>query len=146
MGEIWQWALGRDAWTDKDLQTYTRDLGRTWDTDVNVQSEGFKLSLDSSGTVIAVTLFNDEAALGYPGTSTDFLAYKGQLPGGLSWSDTATTLGAEYGAPNQSGGYGLDITFTTVTRDGYRLEIAFTARHQGDLPGSPIHCVTVRRA
>jgi hypothetical protein len=73
-GEVWQWALGRNVWTDPDLQQYTQSLGDTHDTDVNVQSEGFQLTADSSGTVVAVTLFNDETALGMPQSETSYSA------------------------------------------------------------------------
>ncbi|MBN9621321.1 MAG: hypothetical protein J0H43_16590, partial [Actinobacteria bacterium] len=91
-GEIWQWALGRNVWSDPDLQPYTQTLGRTWDTDVNVQSLGFQLTPDAAGAVVAVTVYNDENALGYPGTETNFAAYRGTLPLGLTWAHTATDV------------------------------------------------------
>lgn len=145
-GEIWQWALGRNVWNDAALQPYTHNLGRSWDTDVNVQSQGFQLTPDSSGTVTSVTVYNDENALGYPGSDTNFSAYQGRLPLGLSWSDTATSVGQRYGTGTQSGGFGTDITCTYTTRNGYRVEIGFVARHAGDLPNSPIHYIRVSRA
>ena len=144
-GEIWQWALGRDVWNDPALQRYAHDLGRSDDTDVNVQSEGFQLTVDSTGTVTAVTLYNNENALGLPGAETNFSAYEGTLPMGLSWNDTASDIGAEYGAANQSGGYGTSITFAYTTNDGYRVDVAFLAGHESDLPASPIHSITVSR-
>ncbi|HET9170392.1 MAG TPA: hypothetical protein VFN97_13195 [Actinospica sp.] len=144
-GEIWQWALGRNVWADSSLRPYSGSLGTTSDTDLNVQSQGFKLSFDSSGTVTEVTLFNDETAIGLPSSSSSFTAYRGSLPAGLSWQDTASTLGEQYGAQNQTGGYGTDITFTHVTGDGYEVQIAFAARHASDLPNSPIHYIAVSR-
>lgn len=144
-GEIWQWALGRDAWTDRDLARYTQGLGRGDDTDVNVQSEGFKLSLDASGTVVAVTVFNDETDLGFPASETNFRAYEGRLPMNLSWDDTATDIQRRYGATNQSGGFGTSVVFRYTTDDGYGVEVGFAARHQTDLPGSPMHYITVAR-
>lgn len=142
--EIWQWALGRNVWTDPGLRGYTADLGRS-DTDVNVLSQGFQLTLDASGVVVAVTLYNDETMLGLPASQTAFRAYRGTLPAGLSWAATAASVQARYGAANQSGGFGTDITFSYRTTDGYLLELAFAARHESDLPSSPIHCITVRR-
>lgn len=145
IGEIWQWAIGRNVWDDDNLYKYTHELGRS-STDVNVQSEGFQLTLDGSGTVTAVTLYNDETALGFPASSSNFYAYKGVLPSGLSWRTTPEDIGAAYGAANQSGGFGTEITFAFRTSDGYRLEVGFNARHESDLPGSLVHSITVTRA
>lgn len=145
-GEIWQWALGRDVWSDPALQPYTHNLGRTMDTDANVQSRGFQLTPDSSGTVTSVTLYNDENDLGYPGSETNFSAYQGSLPLELSWDDTATEVSQTLGSGSRSGGYGTDITFTYVTDDGYRVEVGFAARHDADLPDSPIHYIRVSQA
>ena len=39
-----------------------------------------------------VSIFNDEAALGYPGTQ-HYSAYAGELPAGLSWDSTASEYG-----------------------------------------------------
>ncbi|WP_350275853.1 hypothetical protein [Kribbella sp. HUAS MG21] len=147
-GEIWEWALGRNLWSDPGLAAYAKDLGTDWSdpgTDANVHSRGFQLTADSSGTVTAVTLYNDESALGYPGEDTNFSAYQGSLPMGLTWSTTATDLGAGYGAENQTGGYGTEIVFTYTTPSGGRLEISFAARHERDLPGAAIHSITVAR-
>lgn len=145
-GEIWQWALGRNLWTDPGLEAYAKDLGTDWSdpgTDANAHSQGFQLTADSTGTVTAVTLYNDESALGYPGADSNFSAYQGALPMGLTWNDTAADLGAIYGAQNQSGGYGTDIVFAYRTSDGHRIEVSFVARHEQDLPGSVIHSITV---
>jgi hypothetical protein len=146
-GEVWQWALGRDVWSDPALAPYTGDLGTDWadpDTDVHVQSEGFTLTPDASGTVVAVTVYNDETALGFPPSSSSFSAYRGALPGGLTWSDTASDLGVEYGAPEVSGGWGTSIVLSASTQDGHPLAITFLATHADDLPGSPIHSITIR--
>lgn len=145
-GEIWQWALGRNVWDDPALQPYTHDLGRTEDTDVNVQSQGFQLTPDSSGAVYSVTVYNDETALGLPYVETNFNAYRGKLPLQLTWSDTANDVTRMYGAGNQAGGYGTTITSTYLTRDGYRVEVGFMALHDQDLPNSPIHYIRVSRA
>lgn len=143
-GEIWQWALGRNVWEDPQLQRYTRQLGSSEETDVMVQSQGFSLTPDGSGVVTAVTLFNDETALGLPASESSFSAYQGLLPMGLTWGTTAIQMGAVYGASNQSGGYGTTITFTYVS-DGYSLQVGFAALHERDLPQSPIHSIVVRR-
>ncbi|OJV58590.1 MAG: hypothetical protein BGO38_14275 [Cellulomonas sp. 73-145] len=145
-GEIWQWALGRNVWSDPDLQPYTQTLGRTWDTDVNVQSLGFQLTPDAAGAVVAVTVYNDENALGYPGTETNFAAYRGTLPLGLTWAHTATDVEQLLGSDQRTGGWGTDITYSYTTTDGFRVEVGFVARHDTDLPGSPIHFVRVSPA
>lgn len=145
-GEIWQWALGKNVWSDPALQPYTRDLGRTSDTDVNVQSQGFQLTPDASGAVYSVTVYNDETALGMPYVETNFNAYRGKLPMGLTWNDTASDVSRMYGTGNQAGGYGTSITFTYLTKDEYRVEVGFMALHDQDLPGSPIHFIRVSRA
>ena len=144
--EIWRWALGRNVWSDPALQPYTHNLGRTPDTDVNVQSQGFQLTPDSSGAVTSVTLYNDENALGYPGSDTNFSAYQGSLPLGLSWADSAAEVSGMLGSGSRAGGYGTDITFTYLTDAGYRVEVGFAARHDADLPDSPIHYIKVSRA
>lgn len=145
-GEIWQWALGRNVWDDPALQPYTHELGLTSDTDVNVQSKGFQLTADPSGTVYSVTVYNDETALGLPGVETNFSAYSGALPLGLTWSDTADDVVSRYGTGNQAGGYGTPITFTYLTQDGYRVEVGLFASHEADLAGAPIHYIRVSRA
>ncbi|GAA2100042.1 hypothetical protein GCM10009841_14390 [Microlunatus panaciterrae] len=108
-----------------------------------MQQEGFQLTLDASGTVIAVTLYNDENAIGLPSSDASFSAYQGTLPADLTWTDTASSIGATYGAANQSGGFGTEIIFTYTTSDNYRLELAFAARHERDLPNAPIHTIRV---
>lgn len=131
-GEVWQWAHGRNVWTDPSLKPYATGLGKSGDTDVNVRSKGFQLTTDSSGVVVAVTLFNDESALGYPGSSSNFSAYRGALPLGLSWTSTAAHEGWVYGAPNQGGGYGTDITFR-FRWHGYLVEVSCYASPSGAL-------------
>ena len=144
--EVWQWALGRNVWSDPDLQPYTGSLGRTWDTDVNVQSYGFQLTPDASGVVTSVTVYNDENALGYPGSETNFRAYPGALPFDLTWSHTATDVEAMLGAGDRTGGYGTDITYSYLTTNGYRVDVGFVARHDADLAGSPMHFIRVSLA
>jgi hypothetical protein len=144
-GEIWQWAIGRNVWTDPYLRRYSAGLGRSSRTDVNVKSEGFQLTLDGSGAVAAVTLYNDETSLGFPASSSNFEAYRGGLPGDLSWDTTPEDIDASYGDPNRSGGFGTEIRFTYQAGAGYLIEVAFTARHERDLAGSSIHSITVRR-
>jgi hypothetical protein len=143
-GEVWQWALGRNIWTDEALQQYSSNVGRELSTDIDRLEDGFKLTFDSSGVVTMVTVFNDETAIGLPGTG-NYSAYRGALPGGLSWDATAADLGAEYGTTNQTGGNGTDIVFAYQSEDGYLFDVGFAARHARDLPGSPIHFIQVRR-
>jgi hypothetical protein len=143
-GEIWQWAIGRNLWDDPALQQYARDLGTSWEhTDAHVQSQGFALTADGSGVVTAVTLFNDETALGLPVSETSYRAYQGRLPLGITWRTTADDLISMFGPANQSGGYGTSITFS-YRQAGHVLEVAFAARHERDLPGSRIHSIVVR--
>lgn len=145
-GEIWQLALGRDAFEDPYLQRYTSGLGRSSKTDVYQHAEGFVLDLDAEGVVEAVVLYNDETQLGWGGSSTAFRAYQGRLPGGLTWADTPATLGAAYGDDNQSGGWGTEITFSYHTDDGYDLVVSTTAGHESELAGARIHSITVTRS
>lgn len=144
-GAVWQWALGRNAWTDPALRRFTGSLG-VHSTDANDFADGVKLGIDTSGQVVSVTLFNDQSYLPDADQPNTFHAFQGPLPGNLSWRDTASDLGAVYGAANQAGGYGSDITFTTTTDDGYRLTVAFQARHQADLPTSVMDYVMVTKA
>lgn len=145
-GEIWEWAIGRNVWTDPALEPYAREVGTDDGTDIDVQSEGFKLTLDSTGTVVvSVTVFNDENALGLPGMETNFSPYRGELPLGLTWADTATSLLSAHPAYSAaSGGYGTSITFTYVV-EGYRFDVALQARHESDVPGSALHYIVVGR-
>ena len=145
VGEIWQWALGSNVWDDPRLARYAADLG-TPDTsvDVNANAEGFQLVLDSDGTVVSVVLFNDETALGFPVSSTSFRAYPGELPAGLTWSDTADSVVATYGMGTQSGGWGTEIAFTYAWTDGISITLGFAATHEAQLPAAPLHTITLR--
>ena len=113
---------------------------------MNVQSLGFQLAPDAPGTVTAVTVHNDENLLGYPGSETTFRAYRGTLPLGLSWDHTATDVDQLPGSDDRTGGWGTDITYSYITTDGYRVDVGFVARHDSDLPGSPIHFIRVSPA
>lgn len=141
-GEIWTWALGRNVRTDPDLKYYkVRDDGS-----VVVQSEGFILGTDASGAVTAVTLYNDESALGLPYVDSNMKAYKGSLPEGLSWRDTATEVISKFGSGKQFGGYGIPITLTYPMSGGRYLEVELLATHENDLANSPIHSISVSQA
>jgi hypothetical protein len=145
-GEIWQWALGRNLWTDPALEQYSRQLGLYWgqSTDAEAQSQGFELTADSTGTVTSVTLYNDETDLGFPQSSTSYQAYQGRLPGGLTWDDTGSTVGAEYGTQSMGGyGSGLELAFDYKTDDGHPLTITFNASTKAELPDAPMHSIMI---
>lgn len=143
VGEIWQWAIGMDM-DDPALAEY---MGFLFEDEMGggamVKSEGFELNLDSSATVRSVTLFNDESRLGF--SENTFSAYKGELPAGLSWDNTATNVVELLGQPDESytAGYGVELSFTYLDWEGYRLEISLAARHQQDLWDSPMHTIDV---
>ncbi|HET8657541.1 MAG TPA: hypothetical protein VFM55_00915 [Micromonosporaceae bacterium] len=139
-GEIWQWALGRDL-DDPALRRYTANLKGDA---AHVKSEGFTLHFDAAMTVYSVTLFNDEAKLGW-GPGDTFRAYRGQLPGGLSWDMTAADVVNTLGQPDQAytTGYGVELSFTYQDVDGFEIEIRLVARHQRDLWPSPMHSIDV---
>ncbi|HET9649319.1 MAG TPA: hypothetical protein VFP34_13975 [Microlunatus sp.] len=139
--EIWFWALGRNVWTDPALIPYTGGLGYG-DTDVNLHAAGVQLALDPQGTVTSVTVYNDENALGYPGSETNFSAYAGMLPLGLTWSDDVSSVDASHALVSESGGFGTEIVHTFVD-NGLRIDVTFTARHSNELPGASIHGITV---
>jgi hypothetical protein len=139
-GEIWQWALGRDI-DDPALRPYT--LNMKGDA-ANVQPEGFALHFDTAQRVYLVSLYNDERSLGFEEENT-FGAYRGELPNGLSWDMTATDLLETLGEPDDAytTGYGAELSFTYRNLDGYAVEIMLAARHQRDLPTSPMHVINV---
>jgi hypothetical protein len=145
-GEIWQWALGRHLWSDPELDRYSRQLGVSWgqSTDAEVQSQGFELTADSSGTVTSVTLYNDEVGLGLPQSSTSYQAYQGDLPSGLTWSDTGSDVGAEYGTQTMGGyGSGLPLAFQYTLDDGHHATITFNAKTAEELSTAPMLSIMV---
>jgi hypothetical protein len=106
---------------------------------------GCQLDVDASGTVSAVLLFNDEVALGLPASDSSFSAYDGTLPAGLSWSDTYDTIVSRYGeGALVTGGWGISYTFAYQTSDGYEIDVTYLANHEDELPGAPLHVVTLR--
>lgn len=146
-GGVWEWALGRNAWEDAALAELAASLGRSSKTNLIDHENGFELDLDGAGGVIAVVLYNDEAALGYSPSETSFRAYGGNLPGGLSWHDTYDTVVAAYGpGQNQTGGWGAEYTFSYPTSDGRRVDVTYVAKHSSELSASRIHTITVRGA
>lgn len=146
-GEIWEWTLGRNVWRDPLLARLASSLGKSSKTDINVNSEGYTLQVDSSGTVVAALLYNDETALGFPASSTSFAAYRGRLPAGLSWYDTYDTVLARYGQGQLvNGGWGIEYRFAYQADDGAIIELTYLANHENELPGSPLHIVTRRLA
>lgn len=145
-GEIWQWALGKNLWTDPSLRAYSRQLGVSWgqSTDAEVQSQGFELTADSAGVVTSVTLYNDEADLGLPVSETSYQAYQGELPEGLTWSSTGSDVGAEYGTQSMGGyGSGLPLAFDYASHDGHHLTITFNAKTAAELPSAPMLSIRV---
>lgn len=143
--EIWQWALGRNVWDDPSLANLASSLGASSSTAILAQPYGFQLVLDSSGNVTKVVLYNDETALGLPVSDTSFSAYPGALPADLSWDDTIDTVVARYGAGEEVlGGWGTEYTHAYQTEDGLILEVAYVAKHENELPGSPLHTITLR--
>jgi hypothetical protein len=146
-GEIWEWALGRNAWADPALAGLASSLGRSSKSNILVHPRGFELDLDGSGAVVAVVLYNDETALGLPASESSFLAYGGALPAGLSWRDSHDTVVARHGEGDLVvGGWGVEYTFRYETTDGVRVDVTYMAKHEDALAGSPIHTVTVRPA
>ena len=144
-GEIWQWALGRNAWSDPALTRLASSLGRSSKTNILAHAYGFELNLDDAGTVVAVVLYNDEDSLGLSSSETSFRAYAGTLPAGLTWRDTYGSVVTQYGpGDQQTGGWGTEHTVSYVTTDGRRLEVTYAATHSAELPTSAIHTITVR--
>ncbi|BDB40783.1 MULTISPECIES: hypothetical protein [Mycobacterium] len=147
--EIWQWAIGRNVFTDPALQQYSRLLGINRSTDVYVESKGFSMSCDGGGNVVSVTLYNDEVAVGWrrPGNNT-FRAYRGALPARLTWNTRARDLHFVYGAPNMVAGFPPDriipIAFATRTTDHwFDLVLEFATGYAENLPSAPILRITV---
>lgn len=143
-GEIWQWALGRNIWDDEALAGLAATIGPNSDS-ITIQPYGFQLDVDASGTVAAVLLFNDEVALGLPASESSFSAYQGSLPAGLSWQDTYDTVVGRYGeGALLTGGWGVPFSFAYQTEVGYEIDLTFLASHSDELPGAPLHIVTLR--
>ncbi|MGB7981507.1 MAG: hypothetical protein WCF36_12025 [Candidatus Nanopelagicales bacterium] len=143
-GEIWQWALGRSIWDDPTLADLAATMGPSSDS-ISMQPYGFQLDVDVSGAVAAVLLFNDEVALGLPASDSSFSAYPGALPAGLSWDDTYDTIVSRHGRGALiTGGWGVAYSFAYRTTDGYEIDVTYLANHEDELPGSPLHVVTLR--
>lgn len=143
--EIWQWALGRNAWNDPALMDFASSLGRSSKTNILSHAGGFELDLDESGAVVAVVLYNDEDSLGLPASETSFKAYAGSLPGELTWQDSYGTVVTRAGTGQKvAGGWGAEYTFSYPAADGKRIDVTYLAKHSTELPTSPIHTITVR--
>ncbi|MEU8517659.1 hypothetical protein AB0C76_39700 [Kitasatospora sp. NPDC048722] len=99
-GEVWEWALGRNVFTDPLFRPYLDDLTGSG---IHEFSRGWEATVHSDGTVVAVNIYNDEASIGLGQSSTSYSAYTGRLPGGLLWSDTAAEAGQKLGAPAATG-------------------------------------------
>jgi hypothetical protein len=146
-GEIWQYALGM-SWDDAAIAGYTQDFGRYSgdgdDPTGHVRSQGFILDIDAAGVVAAVKLVNDEAALGY---GEGYHAYRGRLPFGLTWSDSAADVQAALGDPVAvTGGAGLDVDWTYQATDGTTVILSFKAGDQFGTslaPDAPLHIISV---
>src|SRR5215207_10117100 len=70
-GEVWEWALGRNPWTDTDLKKYFHPIevamcGSAGQCPGWAESldDGWKANPGGDGNVVSVELFNDEASLG----------------------------------------------------------------------------------
>jgi hypothetical protein len=147
-GEVWEWAVGRNGFTDPYLNRYMSMMfeqwdKRNWNTDVYVHAQGFMLNIDGEGIVQEVVLYYDEVELGLPESDTSMHTYQGRLPGGLTWDDTPATLGAHFGDSNQAGGM-FGITFSYRTNDGYDFVVTTTAEDESELPTARIAFITVR--
>jgi hypothetical protein len=146
-GEVWDYALGL-RWDDPAIAAYTQGFGRYSgdgdDPTGHVRSQGFMLNLDGAGVVTSVTLVNDEAALGY---GTGFQAYRGRLPFGVSWDETADDVHARLGDPlSVTGGAGLDVGWWYRDSDERAVLVSFRAGDQYGTQVSadaPIHMVEV---
>jgi hypothetical protein len=149
-GEVWEWAPGRNGFTDPYLNRYMSMMfeqwdKRNWNTDVYVHAQGFMLNIDGEGVVQEVVLYYDEVELGLPESDTSMHTYQGRLPGGLTWDDTPATLGAHFGDSNQAGGM-FGITFSYRTNDGYDFVVTTTAEDESELPTARIAFITVTRS
>jgi hypothetical protein len=162
-GDIWEWALGRDLWTDPDLGQYLHPIvqcihGEQCPGWAQSLDDGWKANPGADGQVVSVELFNDETVLGTPndpnisGSSSVSLkhAYKGKLPLEKTWSTTANDMGAAYGARNMIFGrneyVGIPMTFEYLTEDGrYKFWFEFYAMTAQDLPHALIHKIEVFR-
>lgn len=137
---IWEQILGRNL-AEPELAPY-RGL--------DIQSQGIKVEADGSDTVTAVTLFNDEAALGYGVSGTTYRAYAGVLPGGLTWSSTDSDVLGTMGPPTEAytAGWGVRENFTYRNYDnlGYDIYIEFQAGMQREEGTSPIHFIRVQQS
>jgi len=162
-GEIWEWALGRDLWTDPDLAPYLHPIVQCaageqcpgWAQSVD---DGWKANPGGDGRVVSVELYNDETVLETPndpnisGPSSRGLkrAYKGKLPLEKTWSTTANDMGAAYGTRNMIFGrneyMGIPTTFEYLSEDGrYKFRFEFYAMTAQDLPNALIHKIEVFR-
>jgi hypothetical protein len=162
-GDIWKWALGRDLWTDPDLEQYLHPIAQCaageqcagWAQSLD---DGWKANPGADGLVVSVELFNDETALGTPnhpniaGSSSAGLkqAYKGRLPLEKTWRTTANDMAAAYGAGNMVFGrneyMGIPATFEYLSEDArYKFWFEFYAMTAQDLPNALIHKIEVFR-
>lgn len=136
-GEVWQWALGQNVWEDP-LYTLSQEQSFSpGSTDVYANTLGFSLTPDEQGVVRVVTLFN---------AGTGMVAYPGRLPGGLDWSMTGSDLVAELGEETLTAIDGVPFSFSTVTTDGYQLDVYVAALHQDELAGAAMTEIAVRPA
>ena len=161
--DIWEWALGRDLWTDTDLAQYLHPIVQCsgerqcsgWAQSLD---DGWKANPGMDGKVVSVELFNDETALGTPnnpdisGSTSGGLksAYEGGLPLEKTWSTTANDMGAVYGARNMIFGrnayFEIPMTFEYFTEDGrYKFWFEYYAMTAQDLPNARIHKIEVFR-
>lgn len=134
-GEVWQWAFGQNVWEDPLLTISQEQHFSPGNTDIYANTMGFSLTPDEQGTVVIVTLFNED---------TGMVAYPGQLPGGLDWSMTGGDLMAMLGQESLSAIDGVPFSFSAVTNDGYDLELYVAASHMEDLPAAPLSSIIVR--
>jgi hypothetical protein len=152
-GEIWEWALGRNAFNDPDLARYTGGVGRqagvplgdnvigiyTADEAVNLAG-GFKLIPWADSTIGSVELYNSDG---------QFQAYPGRLPVGLSWDMTGADIEAVYDGAFQFvpfSGSVMPITFKGMSDDGrLAIEIDFGTFIPAQTPGGRLHRIAVSR-
>lgn len=155
-GEIWEWALGRDAFNDPDIRQYTGALGATIGGPCNytacpypdftvgeavVANQGFVLVPTGPEQVIgAVELHRKDSV---------FQAYSGRLPFGLQWGMSGADVDAAYDGAftfeSYSGGL-MPLTFEGMSSDGrYRVELAFDAFFPANFPTAQLDKIIVSR-
>lgn len=107
--------------------------------DIDCASQGFRLMLGSSMTVVGITLHGDYG-------SSVWATYAGQLPLGLTWADTYETILSKLGQPERrAGGLGDCVTLEYTAGEGNVVGIELSAFHDRPdaLAGSTIMRINI---